>query len=156
MKNRSQFSLKSFKFTSNHLDIFKKDICLFDLAYLLRILCTSTITTLILITVWQVAEPPQQPPEKLAEKVSGNTITSTPTNNALKLPNNQLEELFKTQLPFTEKLAYNVKAQPPIRPSQDLQKIVDRVVNLAAKKGLPTTSLSVTLIDLKTGKRSFI
>lgn len=51
-------------------------------------------------------------------------------------------------------MAYNVIVQPQIRQNQDLQNTVDRVVQLASNKGLPTTFLSVTLIDLKSGEEA--
>ncbi|MGC9506288.1 serine hydrolase, partial [Baaleninema sp.] len=43
---------------------------------------------------------------------------------------------------------YNVTTPPQFQPSSNLQDIVDEVVNLAASRGLPTSSLSVYLIDL--------
>jgi beta-lactamase class A len=54
----------------------------------------------------------------------------------------------------TEKLEYNVQQRPQLKNSQDLQKIVDQVVNIASNKSLPTTSLSITLIDLKTNEEA--
>ncbi|MBD1803882.1 serine hydrolase [Microcoleus sp. FACHB-SPT15] len=49
-------------------------------------------------------------------------------------------------------LVYNVRKPPNLKPSQKLQIIVDEVVNIAAAKGLPTTPLSITLIDLNSGE----
>ncbi len=45
-------------------------------------------------------------------------------------------------------LVYNVRTPPNFKPSQELQSIVDKVVNIAATKGLSTAPLSITLIDV--------
>jgi beta-lactamase class A len=156
MKNKSQFPIKN----QSHLE---KDIFLFDISYLLKIGSISIVTTLIMISVWQIAKIKHQPPVNLsAKEISKNIITKTSINSDSSLHDNQIEKaptthpgsLSKTQLTQRQKLVYNVKVKPNIRQSQDLQKIVDRVRSLASKKGLPTTSLSVTLIDLKTGEEA--
>ncbi|TFI51453.1 hypothetical protein BLD44_025900 [Mastigocladus laminosus UU774] len=49
-------------------------------------------------------------------------------------------------------VAYNLDTPPDFKHSQELQKIVNQVVNLAAAKGLPKKPLSITLIDAKTGE----
>lgn len=46
-------------------------------------------------------------------------------------------------------LAYNVRQSAKLRYAGDLQAIVDEVVSLADKQGLPIKPLSITLIDLK-------
>lgn len=156
MKNKSQFPIKN----QSHLE---KDLCLFDLSYLLKIGSISILTTLIMISVWQIAKLKHQPLENLsAKEISKNIITKTSINSDSSLHDNQIEKaptkhpgsLPETQLTHRQKLVYNVKVKPNIRQSQDLQKIVDRVRSLASNKGLPTTSLSVTLIDLKTGEEA--
>ena len=64
-------------------------------------------------------------------------------------------------LPFTTslkqrqeklELIYNVRTPPKFRYSSDLQAIVDDIVNLAIRKGLPTESLSISLIDITNPK----
>ncbi|MBW4533123.1 MAG: class A beta-lactamase-related serine hydrolase [Pleurocapsa minor HA4230-MV1] len=156
MKNKSQFSTKN----QSYLE---KDLCLFDLFYLFKIGSISILTTLIMIGIWQIAKLNHQPPGNLsAKEISKNIITKSLINSDSNLHDNQIEKAsttYPTSLPETrltprQKLVYNVKVNPNIRQSQDLQKIVDRVINLASKKGLPTTSLSVTLIDLKTGEEA--
>ncbi len=52
----------------------------------------------------------------------------------------------------TSKLAYNITTSPRFTQSKELQNIVDRVVKLTKDQKLPTQSLSITLIDIKTGK----
>lgn len=49
-------------------------------------------------------------------------------------------------------LTYNVKKSPPLQASQNLQAIVNEAVNLADIQGLPTDTLSITLIDVKTNQ----
>ncbi|MGL6339240.1 MAG: serine hydrolase [Waterburya sp.] len=156
MKNKSQFSTKN----QSYLE---KDLFLFDLSYLFKIGSISILTTLIMIGAWQIAKLKHQPAKNLsAKEISKKIITKISIDSDSSLHDNQIEKapttypgsLSETQLTQRQKLAYNVKVKPNIRQSQDLQKIVDRVINLASKKGLPTTSLSVTLIDLKTGEEA--
>ena len=52
----------------------------------------------------------------------------------------------------TEKLAYNITTSPKFTQSKELQNIVDEIVDLTKDKKFPTQPLSITLIDLKTGK----
>ncbi len=49
---------------------------------------------------------------------------------------------------------YRVIGQTKFKPSAKLQKIVDRVVNYSASNKLPTSALSVTIIDTKTGEKA--
>jgi beta-lactamase class A len=51
-------------------------------------------------------------------------------------------------------LVYRVIDRTNFKPSTKLQQIVDRVVNYSASKKLPTSALSVTLIDTKTGEKA--
>lgn len=48
--------------------------------------------------------------------------------------------------------SYNVTAPPNLKPSQELQAIVDELVDIAADQGRPTDQLSITLINVKTGE----
>jgi Beta-lactamase enzyme family len=52
------------------------------------------------------------------------------------------------KFPIKQELAYNVKTSPKFKKSQELQTIVDKIVDLAKAKGMPTDALSVTLVDL--------
>ena len=52
----------------------------------------------------------------------------------------------------TSKLAYSITTSPRFTQSKELQNIVDEVVKLTKDKKLPTQPLSITLIDIKTGK----
>lgn len=47
---------------------------------------------------------------------------------------------------------YNVTTSRNLKASQRLQVIIDEAVNLAARRGLPKSGLSLTLIDVKTGE----
>jgi Beta-lactamase enzyme family len=47
---------------------------------------------------------------------------------------------------------YNLTTAPNLKPSKDLQAIVDELVDMAAKKGRPTEALSITLIDVNSGE----
>ncbi|GAB1542560.1 hypothetical protein NUACC21_52340 [Scytonema sp. NUACC21] len=49
-------------------------------------------------------------------------------------------------------VVYNLNSPPTFKQSQELQAIVNDVVNLAADRGFPTKTLSITLIDAKTGE----
>ncbi|WP_234300830.1 serine hydrolase [Sphaerospermopsis aphanizomenoides] len=52
--------------------------------------------------------------------------------------------------PIYSQLTYQPLQKPNLQPSQKLQQIVDDVVIFMDSKGMPTTRLSVSLIDLKT------
>ncbi|WP_414619744.1 serine hydrolase [Calothrix sp. CCY 0018] len=83
--------------------------------------------------------------EKGAKEVNQSTaVRSTPTASAS--PTKSLESI------DTSKLAYNITTSPQFTQSKQLEKIVNRVVDLAKEKNLPTQPLSITLIDIKTGK----
>ena len=45
-------------------------------------------------------------------------------------------------------VVYNIKTPPNLTPSKDLQTIVDGAVDIAKTQGLPTESLSISLIDV--------
>jgi beta-lactamase class A len=51
-------------------------------------------------------------------------------------------------------LVYRVVGKTNFKPSAKLQKIVDLVVNYSVSQKLPTSALSVTLIDTKTGEKA--
>jgi hypothetical protein len=52
--------------------------------------------------------------------------------------------------PVIPKLTYSVKTPAHLEHSQELQKIVDKIVNFAQKKGKPINTLSISLIDVNT------
>jgi len=56
------------------------------------------------------------------------------------------------QRPENVEIVYNVNTPPDLKPSQNLQDIVDELVNMAAEKNLPTEDLSITLINVNTGE----
>jgi beta-lactamase class A len=152
MKKRSQLSTKNFNF-------FEKDIVIFDTSYLLKIISISIITTLILIIFWQFTKLISQQQLNTNNQVKSTKITINSSNNfepqtheqqvVTKSPSNLSSDALST-----EKLEYNVQQRPQLKNSEDLQKIVDQVVNIASNKSLPTTSLSITLIDLKTNEEA--
>ena len=47
---------------------------------------------------------------------------------------------------------YNVTAPPNLKPSKELQAIVDELVNIAVDQGRPPDKLSITLINVKSGE----
>lgn len=57
-----------------------------------------------------------------------------------------------TETSEAAKLVYNVKTPPRFKQSQKLQAIVDELVSLAADRGLPPRSLSITLLDVKSSE----
>jgi beta-lactamase class A len=69
-----------------------------------------------------------------------------PRTNAIALPTPINPSLQETQL------VYNVTTPPDLKPSQQLQGIVDEMVQLIQSKRLPTQPLSITLINVKTGE----
>jgi beta-lactamase class A len=155
MKKRSQLSAQNLK---NH-KFFDKDIVIFDTFYLFRIISISIITTLILIIYWQFIKLISQQKLNINNQVKSTKITINSNNNFE--PQNHEQQvvtkspsILSSEALNTEKLVYNVKQKPQLKNSQDLQKIVDQVVNIASNKSLPTTSLSITLIDLKTGEEA--
>jgi beta-lactamase class A len=50
------------------------------------------------------------------------------------------------------KLAYNITTSPQFTQSKELQNIVNEIVDLTKDQKFPTQPLSITLIDIKTGK----
>lgn len=57
------------------------------------------------------------------------------------------EQLQRPDKPI--ELSYNVKNSPELQNSQQLEAIVNELVDMAVGKGLPTETLSISLIDLK-------
>jgi hypothetical protein len=55
------------------------------------------------------------------------------------------------QKPNSE-FAYNISMPTNFQPSRNLQAIVNELVDIAADQGLPTESLSITLVNTKTGE----
>lgn len=81
--------------------------------------------------------------EKVAKEVNrSNSVRLSPTASALPVNLSNIDTA----------LAYNITISPEFTQSQELQNIVDRVVNLTKDKKFPTQPLSITLIDIKTGK----
>ena len=82
---------------------------------------------------------------KQATKVDRSTpLRSLPTTSASPV---KLSESIDPS-----KLAYNITTSLKFTQSKELQNIVDEVVRLTKDKKLPTQPLSITLIDIKTGK----
>ncbi|MEY3870029.1 MAG: serine hydrolase [Microcoleaceae cyanobacterium] len=54
-----------------------------------------------------------------------------------------------------EEFIYNVKVSPHQVPNPELQKLVDELVEIVRKKGLPTSSLSISLIDVSNPKSHY-
>lgn len=74
--------------------------------------------------------------EPLSISPSTDSGSSLPQSNRLKNVN----------------LAYNINQAPRFQVSDELQLIVDEAIELAESKGLPTSALSISLIETKTGK----
>lgn len=69
-----------------------------------------------------------------------------PGSNAIALPTPIDPRLQENEL------VYNVTTPPDLKPSQQLQAIVDEMVQLIQANRLPTEPLSITLINVKTGE----
>lgn len=155
MKKRSQLSAQNLK---NH-KIFEKNIVIFDTSYLLRIISISIITTLILIIFWQFTKLISQQQLNTKNQVK-STKTTIKSSNNFEPQNHEKQVVTKSPSILssdalsTKKLEYNVQQKFQLKNSQNLQKIIDRVVNIASNKNLPTSSLSITLIDLKTNEEA--
>ncbi len=54
--------------------------------------------------------------------------------------------------PETLNLVYNVTIPPDLKPSQQLQSVVDELVKMATDEGTPTQELSITLINVNSGE----
>ncbi len=107
---------------------------------------SSGIAAIVVVCGWKLAQQQTQPktPTQISIKTQPQTITKS-----LLIPFSQFQpQTQKIQRQDIQKLTYNVKTPPEFQKSQKLQKIVDEVVSLAKKRGMPTASLSVTLIDL--------
>ena len=52
------------------------------------------------------------------------------------------------QAAITENWSYNVSTPPPFTNSKQTQEIVDKILSLSERKGLPTSRLSISLVDL--------
>lgn len=74
--------------------------------------------------------------EPLSISPSTDSGSSLPQSNRLKNVN----------------LVYNINQAPRFQFSDELQLIVDEAIELAESKGLPTSALSISLIEAKTGK----
>lgn len=61
-------------------------------------------------------------------------------------------ESLEENRPENIEIAYNVTTPPDLKPSDQLQGIVDEMVNMATEKKLPVEDLSITLINVKTGE----
>lgn len=91
--------------------------------------------------------------------------TPQPTAKVLQLPDSPLVPpvfpsstgaaslaSFSVQRPENVEIVYNVSTPPDLKPSDDLQGIVDELVKMAGEKDLPTDDLSITLINVNTGE----
>ena len=89
-----------------------------------------------------VPKPPTpSPPASLIVPVLPQKTTPSPLRflpQPLKKPNPEVVDNFPTPTNFPQ--------------NQNLQATVNELVNIAARKGLPTESLSITLVNLKTGE----
>lgn len=84
--------------------------------------------------VIELPESPLLPPE---------SPTATPTVS--------LQEISE-QRPENIDITYNVTTPPDLKPSDELQAIVDEMVKMVEEKNLPLNDLSITLINVKTGE----
>ncbi|MGB6301274.1 MAG: serine hydrolase [Rivularia sp. (in: cyanobacteria)] len=82
--------------------------------------------------------------EKADKQVNQSTsVPSTPIASASPVKSSNID---------TSKLAYNITSSPKFTQSKELQNIVNEVVDLAKNQKFSTQPLSITLIDIKTGK----
>ena len=81
---------------------------------------------------------------ELSEPLSISPSTDSTSDSGSGLPqSNRLQNV---------KMVYNITQAPRFQFSDELQVIVDEAIDLAESKGLPTSALSISLIDEKTGK----
>jgi Beta-lactamase enzyme family len=120
------------------------------------------LTALSLLTVSWVVRSLFRPPatEQTTSAAAAVTTTSAPQLPALPLvppeyPSAQggaLPTLSTDLDPQNLQPTYNVSTPPNLKPSKDLQAIVDELVNKAVDQGRPTDKLSITLINVKSGE----
>lgn len=84
---------------------------------------------------------------ELSESLSISTSTSS-TNTA----SGSFSSLPQSNRLQNVKLVYNINKAPRFQFSDELQLIVDEAIDLARSKGLPTSALSISLIDAKAEK----
>ncbi|MCT7972587.1 class A beta-lactamase-related serine hydrolase [Laspinema olomoucense] len=84
----------------------------------------------------ELPEPLSISPSTSSTNTSSSSVSSLP-------PSKRLQNV---------KLVYNINKNPRFQISDELQLIVDEAIDLAESKGLPTSALSISLIDDKTGK----
>jgi beta-lactamase class A len=165
MNNRPQFgkdnaySSKNFKQKSSYSFISSHRLNN-DLWFSFKLIGLSVAVTGIFgICAWQITK-------KSTQTFSSSILPSTLPTEQEVINYNKRRSNFQTRqapvsqrkilpnLPVNQQLAYNVKTSPKFKTSKDLQTIVDGIVSLAKTKGMPTDSLSVTLIDLKSGEEA--
>ena len=84
---------------------------------------------------------------ELSETLSISPLTSPPDT-----PSDSVSNLRQSNRLQNVKLVYNINKAPGFQFSDELQLIVDEAIDLAKSKSLPTSALSISLIDAKTEK----
>ncbi|HAX80606.1 MAG TPA: hypothetical protein DCY88_33415 [Cyanobacteria bacterium UBA11372] len=121
------------------------------------------LTLLSLFTVSWVVRSLFRPPATEQTSSAAAAVTNTSTPQYLpasplvppEYPSAQGGSLptLSTDLdPQNLQATYNVTTPPNLKPSKDLQAIVDELVNMAVDQGRPTDQLSITLINVKSGE----
>ena len=82
-----------------------------------------------------------------------NTRTILPSTNNLTSKANPKENINQT-IPIvakSEAWSYNVASLPPFNNDRNTQEIVEKILSLAQRKGMPSNRLSISLVDLNSG-----
>jgi hypothetical protein len=87
----------------------------------------------------------QAAPYEVSIKIEEQNIVNKPAENSFQFPPN----LISGKNDIAIKSSYNVKNNLHFKPNSQLNGIINDIVNLVARKGLPTDRLSVSLIDLR-------
>lgn len=139
MKAKPRFNKNEDNYKLFNFIVKERKLHLFDLRYSLKLIAISVLITQILVILgWQSIKPAKQ-----------QSSTSSPILSSSVSPSPSSESKNKNQ-----ELIYNVKQKPQFQQSQELQMIVAQLVDLAKRKGMSTEPLSITLIDVKSGKEA--
>lgn len=109
------------------------------------------IVTSAVRAIYQPPTPPQPSPQPSAKVIELPESPLLPPESPTATQTVSLEEIL-AQKPDNIDIAYNVTTPPDLKPSDELQAIVDEMVKMAEDKNLPVEDLSITLINVKTGE----
>ncbi|MCT7992681.1 class A beta-lactamase-related serine hydrolase [Laspinema olomoucense] len=91
-------------------------------------------------------------PGPLSSSEFPEPLSISPSTSSTNTASSSVSSLPPSKRLQNVKLVYNINKAPRFQISDELQLIVDEAIDLAEIKGLPTSALSISLIDDKTGK----